>query len=66
VLWGRRDPVAVPAIAEALAGETPGARLVWMEDLGHYPQLEDPARVVEESIRFLGATNACVTVAPPR
>lgn len=53
VLWGRRDPVAVPAIAEALAGETPDATLVWMEDLGHYPQLEDPARVVAEVTRFL-------------
>jgi pimeloyl-ACP methyl ester carboxylesterase len=54
VLWGRQDPVAVPAIAEALARETPGARLVWMEELGHYPQLEDPARVVAELDAFLG------------
>jgi pimeloyl-ACP methyl ester carboxylesterase len=53
ILWGRRDPVAVPAIAEALARETPGALLVWMEDLGHYPQLEDPGRVVAELDRFL-------------
>jgi pimeloyl-ACP methyl ester carboxylesterase len=45
--------VAVPAIAEALARETPGAELVWMDDLGHYPQLEDPARVVAELDRFL-------------
>jgi pimeloyl-ACP methyl ester carboxylesterase len=53
ILWGRLDPVAVPAIAEALAAETPAARLVWMEDLGHYPQLEDPERVVREVERFL-------------
>jgi pimeloyl-ACP methyl ester carboxylesterase len=53
ILWGRRDPVAVPAIAEALARETPGARLVWMDDLGHYPQLEDPPRVAREIERFL-------------
>jgi pimeloyl-ACP methyl ester carboxylesterase len=55
ILWGRLDPVAVPAIAEALARETPGAELVWMEDLGHYPQLEDPGRVVAELERFLVA-----------
>lgn len=53
VLWGRLDPVAVPAIAEALARETPGAELVWMDDLGHYPQLEDPSRVSTELERFL-------------
>ena len=44
VLWGRRDPVAVPAIAEQLAREIPGARLTWLDELGHYPMLEDPAR----------------------
>jgi len=54
ILWGRLDPVAVAAIAETLAAETPGARLVWMEDLGHYPQLEDPRRVVTELESFLG------------
>jgi pimeloyl-ACP methyl ester carboxylesterase len=53
VLWGRRDPVAVPAIAQAVARETPGAELVWMDELGHYPQLENPARVAAELARFL-------------
>jgi pimeloyl-ACP methyl ester carboxylesterase len=52
ILWGRRDPVAVPAIAEALAGEIPRARLRWLDDLGHYPQLEDPARVAREVLAF--------------
>lgn len=42
VLWGRRDPVAVPAIAERLAAELPRARLTWLDSLGHYPMLEDP------------------------
>lgn len=53
VLWGRRDPVAVPAIAQAVADETPGAELIWMDELGHYPQLEDPSRVAVELVRFL-------------
>jgi pimeloyl-ACP methyl ester carboxylesterase len=52
VLWGARDPVAVMPIARKLASETPGARLVTMEDLGHYPQLEDPARVARELNAF--------------
>lgn len=42
VLWGPEDPVAVPGIARALAGEIPGASLCWLGGLGHYPQLEDP------------------------
>jgi pimeloyl-ACP methyl ester carboxylesterase len=46
VAWGRRDPVAVMAIAEKLARGTAGARLETWDDLGHWPQVEDPARVV--------------------
>ncbi|MBI2388337.1 MAG: alpha/beta hydrolase [Deltaproteobacteria bacterium] len=45
VAWGERDPVAVLAIARALAGEIPGARLRTWPELGHWPQLEDPSRV---------------------
>jgi pimeloyl-ACP methyl ester carboxylesterase len=53
ILWGERDPVAVMAIAEQLARETPNARLVRMGDVGHYPQLEAPERVVAEVEAFL-------------
>ncbi len=42
VLWGRRDPVAVAAIGQRLADAIPGARLTWLEKLGHFPMLEDP------------------------
>ncbi|MCA9514229.1 MAG: alpha/beta hydrolase [Myxococcales bacterium] len=44
VLWGRADPIAVPAIAERLAAEIPGATLTWLDDVGHYPTLEAPDR----------------------
>lgn len=40
VLWGDQDPIAVPAIAEQLAKEIPGAELRWLEGVGHYPMLE--------------------------
>jgi pimeloyl-ACP methyl ester carboxylesterase len=55
MLWGRRDPVAVPAIAELLARETPGAKLTWLDDLGHYPMLEAPARWADAALGFLDA-----------
>jgi pimeloyl-ACP methyl ester carboxylesterase len=56
VAWGARDPVAVIAIAEKLAGEIPGAELVRWADLGHYPQVEDFQRVVETLGAFLQRT----------
>jgi pimeloyl-ACP methyl ester carboxylesterase len=45
VAWGKKDPVAVFAIAERLARTLPDARLVSFDDLGHYPHVEDPRRV---------------------
>lgn len=53
ILWGTEDPVAVRAIAERLAGEIPGARLEWLQGIGHYPQLEDPAAVGRALNAFL-------------
>jgi pimeloyl-ACP methyl ester carboxylesterase len=53
VLWGREDPIAVPAIAEQLAGEIPSAKLVWLERLGHFPMLEDPQAWVEPVLAWL-------------
>jgi pimeloyl-ACP methyl ester carboxylesterase len=47
VAWGARDPVAVMAIADALAREIPRCERVTWDDLGHYPQVEDPARVAD-------------------
>jgi len=55
VLWGRRDPVAVPAIAERLAAEIPGARLTWLEDAGHYPMLETPEAFADAVLNDAGS-----------
>jgi pimeloyl-ACP methyl ester carboxylesterase len=56
VIWGRNDPVAVAAIAEALDAEMPAAGLVWLAGLGHYPQIEDPAAVAAALAAFHART----------
>jgi pimeloyl-ACP methyl ester carboxylesterase len=61
VAWGRKDPVAVMAIAEQLAREIPGAKLETWAELGHYPQVEDPARVVATVSAFWDACNAAAS-----
>ena len=58
VVWGRRDPVAVPAIAAKLADEIPGARLTWLDDIGHYPMLEAPQRFSHAVLDFLSQVDA--------
>ena len=53
ILWGREDPIAVPDIAERLAGELTGSTLRWLDGLGHYPMIEDPKRYAAELSSWL-------------
>lgn len=54
MVWGRQDPVAVPAIGQQVADETPDARLTWLEGLGHCPMVEDPDAWAAAVLGFLG------------
>jgi pimeloyl-ACP methyl ester carboxylesterase len=45
--WGMRDPVATPAVLKGLRELRPHAPVTELADLGHYPQVEDPAAVAE-------------------
>ncbi len=54
LLWGARDPVAIPAIAEELARLIRGSRLRRLPLVGHYPQLEDPGAFAGEILEFVG------------
>ncbi len=43
--WGMLDPVATPAVLDAMLELRPAASVTRFDDLGHYPQIEDPDRV---------------------
>jgi pimeloyl-ACP methyl ester carboxylesterase len=43
IVWGDRDPIAVLEIGRRLA-EMSGGPLTVLDGVGHYPQMEDPAR----------------------
>ncbi len=45
--WGMFDPVATERVLEAVLALRPAAPVIRLEDLGHYPQIEDPGRVAE-------------------
>ncbi len=47
VCWAKDDPVAVAAIGQQVADETPTAKLTMINNLGHYPMIEDPERWLE-------------------
>ena len=50
-VWGMADPVSGAHMASAIRERRPGADLVELAGVGHYPQLEAPDRVVEEVLR---------------
>jgi len=56
VVWGGRDRLIPVHIGQRFAQDIPGARMVVWPDLGHLPQLEDPARTVADVQHFLGDT----------
>jgi pimeloyl-ACP methyl ester carboxylesterase len=43
--WGMRDPVATESVLEGVRALRPQAPLTPLPELGHYPQLEDPAAI---------------------
>ena len=43
--WGMVDPVATVKVLDGVRALRPQAPVHWFEDLGHYPQIEDPARL---------------------
>jgi len=42
VVWGREDPVAVHAMTDRLLAARPDATLVTLDDVAHWPMIEDP------------------------
>jgi pimeloyl-ACP methyl ester carboxylesterase len=45
--WGMSDPVATENVLDGVLELRPAAPLTRLEDLGHYPQIEDPERLAE-------------------
>lgn len=48
VVWGESDRVVSPAYGRAFAEAIPGARFVMIDEAGHFPQIEQPERLLEQ------------------
>ena len=53
VLWTSHDPTAKVEVGEKLASLIPGAKLVVMQDCGHWPQFEDAPTFNRIHLEFL-------------
>ena len=47
VVWGALDPVAVYPMTDKLLAARPDARRITLDDVGHFPMLEDAARTAD-------------------
>jgi haloalkane dehalogenase len=56
LLWGEGDGFAPPASAHRFAAEIPGAKLVVLEDAGHFVFEDAPQRCAEEVVGFLSSS----------
>jgi pimeloyl-ACP methyl ester carboxylesterase len=57
--WGLHDPVATDSVLDALVELRPEAPVDRLPELGHYPQIEDPAAIagsVESALAHAGVT----------
>jgi pimeloyl-ACP methyl ester carboxylesterase len=50
LIWGQLDPIATPAVADAIMNYRPDATYVRLDRVGHYPHWETP-NVVAKAIR---------------
>jgi haloalkane dehalogenase len=55
ILWGEKDEFAFVGGAYRFAKEIPGAKLVVIEDAGHFLPEDAGERVVRETVEFLGS-----------
>jgi pimeloyl-ACP methyl ester carboxylesterase len=46
-VWGELDTIAVPGMVHRLAALRPGTEIVVWPDVGHWPSIEQPARLAE-------------------
>jgi pimeloyl-ACP methyl ester carboxylesterase len=55
VVWGALDPVAVYPMTDKLLDTRPDARRITLEDVGHFPMLEDPQRTADAIVSLLSS-----------
>jgi pimeloyl-ACP methyl ester carboxylesterase len=57
IVWGDRDDIIPVSHARAAHEAMPGSRLVVMEGVGHFPQIEAPEQFVDALLDFIDSTD---------
>ena len=63
-IWGRDDHVVPLSAGQQIAAAVPGARLVVLDDSGHWPQFEQPDDFNDAVLSFLAEGPASEPAGP--
>jgi haloalkane dehalogenase len=55
IVWAMKDPAFTPAVLELWSSTFPDAKVVRLDDAGHYLQEDAHERIVPELLSFLAA-----------
>ena len=66
IVWGERDDIIPVDHAYSAHEAVPGSRLVIIEGVGHFPQIEAPEQFVEALVDFIDATEPAALGAEDR
>jgi pimeloyl-ACP methyl ester carboxylesterase len=64
VVWGRQDEILSTDYAQRFLDVLPDARLVWVEECGHVPALEQPQRLLDAVAEFVGVAAPAAAAQP--
>jgi pimeloyl-ACP methyl ester carboxylesterase len=56
LVWGAHDSIIPAAHGEATHAQVPGSRLELFADSGHFPQLDEPQRLIDVLVDFVEST----------
>lgn len=57
-MWGRNDKILEPKYAQQFSAALPKSKLVWIEESGHCPHIEQPQALAKCILDFAQADKA--------
>jgi len=64
IIWGRDDSITPPFVADQFCENIPNAELVFIDNCGHAPPIEQPGEFARHLHAFLGDMTSCRDYAP--
>jgi pimeloyl-ACP methyl ester carboxylesterase len=64
IIWGNDDTITPPFVARQFCENIPGAELVFIDDCGHAPPIEQPEAFARHLHAFLGDMTSCRDYVP--